>query len=376
MTAIRTAAEGAYRADARGDRAGGARHSRRYHARRDGVERVCSLVLLGSRLVLLAILAGVDPTPWMRSPSSSEHSPSASSARAGALPALRRAAASDTGQRPAPARHGRGPFRVWECRPASLGQFPWKSSTATTASYFESFYEHELAPTPAARAAALCLSGSRARGVQPSPFAPVGPPGRVLDVAAGGRCSRTIARSAAALRIEVSEALRRCARTGCNRPLGHACGSAMEPRLRSRRLLALARAHSWSRSRRCAAPASFPWRPRNAGYPRPELALLAALRAAELLVPLDLPRHVNHFSRARFARGPGLDSRRKQSGRARHNRRQLQPSLPDRPTLDARLELWLPTRSGSRCTRPVLALDRLLGGDACYAILRRAVNTL
>jgi SAM-dependent methyltransferase len=249
--------------------------------------------------------------------------------------------------------------------------------------YFESFYEHELAPD--AGVLVRLRSAYRARAARRrfsrAPFAPVGPPGRVLDVGCGGGALLAHYRALGwqPFGIEVSEAAAAAARAqGATVHLG--------------------------------TLADQPWEPANFDLvvfshslehiPEP----LTALRGAcELLAPggtlvilapnwrcwqrfvlrsfwfpLDLPRHVNHFSPralAVAARRLGLETQAiGTSSTIIAVSYSLHYLIARRWTPGWRL--WLAYALGLALYPPVLALDRLLGGDACYAILRRAVNTL
>ena len=94
--------------------------------------------------------------------------------------------------------------------------------------------------------------------------------------------------------------------------------------------------------------------------------------------PLDLPRHVNHFSPralAVVAERLGLESRAiGTSSTVIAVSYSLHYLIAGRWTPGWRL--WAAYALGLAVYPPVLAIDRVFGGDACYAILRRPVNTL
>jgi SAM-dependent methyltransferase len=94
--------------------------------------------------------------------------------------------------------------------------------------------------------------------------------------------------------------------------------------------------------------------------------------------PLDLPRHVNHFStRALERAGARLELETVAIGTSSTIiavAYSLHYLIAGRWTPG--WKLWLAYALGLASYPVVLAIDRALGGDACYAVLRRPANTL
>jgi SAM-dependent methyltransferase len=277
---------------------------------------------------------------------------------------------------------GEGPFRVWACESCRFGCVAVPElERYYGGAYFESFYDRGRPASLLERARARYRAWAAARRFRRTPFAVDGPPGRVLDVGCGS--GELLAHYAAGgwrtFGIEPSPAPARLAR---ERGATVHAGTLADHPWPSSSFELVVFSHSLEH------------------IPEP----LVALRAArELLVaggrlvilapnwrcwqrrlfrsywfPLDLPRHVNHFSPRALA--------------VTAERLQLEPvAIGTSSTIIAvpyslhyllagrwhpGWRLWLAYAAGLALYPLVLAIDRILGGDACYAILRCPANTL
>lgn len=279
---------------------------------------------------------------------------------------------------------GDGPFRVWECRSCQLGHVSVDELVRYYGgAYFDSFYEH--GPAPDAGALVRLRSAYRARAARRrfsrAPFAPAGPPGRVLDVGCGGGTLLAHYRALGwqPFGIDVSEAAAAAAREqGAAVHLGTLADQPWE----SASFDLVVFSHSLEH---IPEPLTALRRACELLAPGGTLVILAPnWRCWQRFVlrsfwfPLDLPRHVNHFSPralAVVAERLGLESRAiGTSSTVIAVSYSLHYLIAGRWTPGWRL--WAAYALGLAVYPPVLAIDRVFGGDACYAILRRPVNTL
>lgn len=274
---------------------------------------------------------------------------------------------------------GEGPFAVRECRSCRYGvtEIAGELERFYPPAYYEDFYEHGgAARSPLRRARALSRRRALRRRLAHPPFAPRQAPGRVLDVGCGG-----------------GELLERYGARGWSTfGIDPAPQAAEAARRRG------ATVHEGTLDDQPWSPGSFDlvtFSHSLEHIPRP----LAELRVArELLAPggriaieapnwrcwqrrlfrgrwfpLDLPRHLQHFSPRALRRVAGALELEPEAIGTRSTLISAAYSInyviAGRWTEDRRL--WLAYALGLAVFPFVWVTDRLAGGDCCYAVLRR-----
>ena len=279
---------------------------------------------------------------------------------------------------------GDGPFRLSECRACQFGELRVSDLERYYGGpYFTDFYEHDGSGAAGRleRLRARYRLWAAGRRFRRAPFAIAGPPGRVLDVGCGGGelLAHYRALGWATFGIDVSRGAAQAARDrGATVHVGTLADQPWEARSFDLAVFSHSLEH-------IPEPLVALAQARDLLAPGGRLVVLAPnWRCWQRFVfrglwfPLDLPRHVSHFSPRALARAA--------------ERLELETvAIGTTSTIIAVAyslhyliaghwtpgwKLWLAYALGILVYPPVLLLDRLLGGDACYAVLRRPANTL
>jgi SAM-dependent methyltransferase len=280
---------------------------------------------------------------------------------------------------------GEGPFRVWECRACRFGAVRVADlERYYGGAYFATFYEHQRAGelTAIERLRSRYRAWAARRRFARVPLTVAGSAaGRVLDVGCGG--GELLAHYATlgweTFGVDVSEAAASAARElGASVHVGTLADGPWPPG--SFDLVVYS--HSLEH---IPGPLEELARARKLLRPGGRLVILApnwnswqrfTLRG--FWFPLDLPRHVNHFStRALERAAQRLDLDTVALGTSSTIiavTYSLHYLIAGRWTPG--WKLWLAYALGLAAYPLVLVADRLLGGDACYAVLRRPANTI
>ena len=280
---------------------------------------------------------------------------------------------------------GEGPFRVWECRACRFGAVRVTDlARYYGGAYFESFYEHQRSGTLTAleRLRLRYREWAARRRFSRVPLGVEGlAVGRVLDVGCGG--GELLGHYASlgweAFGVDVSEEAASAARArGAQVHVGTLADGPWEPASFDLVVYSHALEH-------IPGPLEEMRRARKLLKDGGRLVILApnwrswqrfAFRS--FWFPLDLPRHVNHFSTRALERGAQrLELETVAVGTCSTI---IAVTYSVHYLIAGRWtpgwKLWLAYAVGLALYPLVLAIDRVLGGDACYVVLRRPVTRL
>jgi SAM-dependent methyltransferase len=280
---------------------------------------------------------------------------------------------------------GDGPFRVWECRECRFGVVRvTELARYYGGAYFETFYGHDRsAPlTAMEQLRSRYREWAAARRFRRVPLGVEGlAVGRVLDVGCGG--GELLAHYASlgweAFGVDLSEEAASAARRrGVSVHVGTLEDGPWEPGGFDLVVFSHSLEH-------IPGPLEAIRAARGLLKPGGRLVILApnwrswqrfAFRS--FWFPLDLPRHINHFSvRALERAARRLELETVAVGTSSTI---IAVTYSVHYLLAGRWtpgwKLWLAYALGLASYPVVLLIDRVLGGDACYAVLRRPVTTL